>query len=76
MPLRTFTFFRLGQDLDGIAPGFGLTIDYDILEGLIASVRSSQPPAHLRDELQQLAEEHRCDFRDFRDHRFIQFVKR
>jgi hypothetical protein len=31
MPMRTFTFFQLGRDLDGIDPGFGLKVDRDIL---------------------------------------------
>jgi hypothetical protein len=31
-------------------------------------------PAHLKDELQQLADEHNCDFKDWLEHRFVQFV--
>lgn len=75
MPVKAFTFFSLGRDLDNIAPGFGLTVDYEILEGLITSTVSSGPPDHLRDELKQLAEEHSCDFKDWAEHRFVQFVK-
>lgn len=44
MPMRAFTFFQLGRDLDGIGPGFGLTVDSDILESLIEMMVSSQPP--------------------------------
>jgi hypothetical protein len=76
MPIRTFTFYHLGRDLDHVAPGFGLTVDYDILESLIETLASSRPPCHLKDELRQLAEEHHCDFKDWSEHRFVQFVKR
>ena len=40
MPVKTFTFYNLGRDLDNLAPGFGLTVDYDLLEGLIRSIGS------------------------------------
>ena len=76
MPLRTFTFFQLGRDLDGIGPGFDLTVDYEILESLIESVESSRPPNLLRDELRQLANEHHCDFKDWVELRFVHFIKR
>jgi len=76
MPMRTFTFYHLARDLDRIAPGFGLTIDYDILESLIETMASSRPPDHLRDEMKELAQEHLCDFKDWGEHRFVQFVKR
>ena len=75
MPLRTFTFFQLGRDLDGIGPGFGLTVDYDILESLIETTESARPPELLRKELQQLAKEHDCNFKDWSEHRFVQFFK-
>jgi len=76
MPVKRFTFYSLGRDLDNIAPGFGVTVDYDILEALIRSMPSPQPPAHLREELKELAEEYGCDFKDWEEHRFFQFVKR
>ena len=75
MPLKKFTFFSLGRDLDGLAPGFGITVDYEILEGLIKTMHSPVPPSHLRDELEELAEEHGCDFTDWSEQRFVQFVK-
>ena len=75
MPVKTFTFYNLGRDLDNLAPGFGLTVDYDLLEGLIRSMHSSHPPNHLRDELKDLASEHHCDFSDIADHRFVHFTK-
>ena len=74
--MKTFTFYNLGRDLDSIAPGFGLTVDYEILEGLIRSATTPQPPDHLRDEFKNLADAHNCDFNDFGEHRFIHFVKR
>ncbi len=76
MPIKAFTFYSLARDLENTAPGFGITIDYDILESLMASIMSSKPPANLKDELRQLADAHNCDFRDWREHRFVQFVKR
>jgi hypothetical protein len=76
MPMKKFTFYNLGRDLDAIAPGFGLTVDYDILEGLIRSATTSQPPDHLRDEFKLLAREHNCTFSDFAEHRFVHFAKR
>jgi hypothetical protein len=76
MAIKIFTFYSLGRNLDNIAPGFGMTVDYDILEGLIRSIKSQQPPSHLRDEFKQLAKEHGCDFQDWPEHRFIHFVKR
>ena len=76
MAMKTFTFYSLGRDLDNVAPGFGVTVDYNILEGLIRSIDSQQPPSHLRDELKLLAEKHDCDFRDYSEHRFIHFAKR
>ena len=76
MPVKRFTFYSLGRDLDNIAPGFGVTVDYDILEGLIKSMHSPYPPAHLREELKQLAKEHGCEFRDWEEKRFVQFVRR
>ncbi|MCP4185263.1 MAG: hypothetical protein GY761_18465 [Hyphomicrobiales bacterium] len=76
MAMKIFTFYSLGRNLDNVAPGFGMTVDYDILEGLIRSINPQQPPSHLRDEFKQLAEEHDCDFHDWHEHRFIHFVKR
>ena len=76
MPLKKFTFYNLGRDLDNLAPGFGLTMDYDILEGLIRSSDAPQPPEHLRDELKQFADGHHCDFRDWSDERFVHFIRR
>lgn len=76
MPIKAFTFYSLARDLENTAPGFGITIDYDILESLLASITSSKPPANLKDELRQLADAHNCDFRDWREHRFVQFAKR
>ena len=76
MPVKAFTFFSLGRDLDNLAPGFGLTVDYEILEGLLRSTVASAPPDHLRDELRELALEHKCDFKDWAEHRFVHFVKR
>lgn len=75
MPVKKFTFFSLGRDLDNMAPGFGITVDYDILEGLIKTAHTPYPPAHLRDELKELADDHGCDFRDFEESRFVQFFK-
>lgn len=51
MPIKAFTFYSLARDLENTAPGFGITIDYDILESLLASITSSKPPANLKDEL-------------------------
>ncbi len=76
MAMKNFTFYNLGRALDNVAPGLGMTVDYDILEGLIRSINSRQPPSHLRDEFKRLAEEHDCDFHDWSEHRFIHFVKR
>ncbi len=75
MPVKTFTFYSLGRDLDNLAPGFGLTMDYDVLEGLIKSMASNAPPDHLRDELKELAREHHCEFKDMAKQRFVHFVK-
>lgn len=47
MPIKNFTFFALGRDLDRLAPSFGLTLDYKILESLIRSVVTPLPPAAL-----------------------------
>ena len=76
MPVKKLTLFSLSRDLDNIAPGFGLTMDYDILEGLIRSAHTPYPPAHLREELRELAEEHGCEFRDDEENRFVHFLKR
>ena len=76
MPIKKFTFYNLGRNLDNIAPGFGLTVDYDILEGLIRSAHTPEPPHHLRDEFREIAEEHDCEFHDYGEHRFVHFVKR
>ena len=76
MAIKKFTFYSLGKNLDNIAPGFGLTVDYEILEALIRSASSPQPPDHLRDEFKQLAEEHNCRFEDIAEHRFVHFTKR
>lgn len=75
MPVKTFTFYNLGRDLDNLAPGFGLTINYDVLEGLIKTMASDAPPDHLRDELKELAREHHCQFEDIADNRFVHFMK-
>ena len=75
MPVKTFTFYSLGRDLDDLAPGFGLTVNYEILESLIRSMHSPHPPDHLRDELKELASEHHCKFNDLADHGFVHFVK-
>jgi len=64
MPIKAFTFYSLARDLENTAPGFGIKIDYEILESLMVQIVSSKPPAHLKDELQQLADEHNCDFKD------------
>lgn len=76
MPIKNFTFFALGRDLDQLAPSVGLTLDYSILESLIRSVVTPLPPAALREELKTLSEQHNCDFKDWADHRFVQFTKR
>ena len=75
MLLKKFTFYNLGRQLDDLAPGFGLTVDYNILEELIRSAVADHPPDHLRDELTDLALNHHCDFTDWTDHRFVHFVK-
>ncbi len=76
MPVKTFTFFNLGRDLDNLAPGFGLTMNYDVLESLIRSMPSPHnPPDHLRDELKLLAKKHHCAFSDLPGQRFVHFVK-
>ncbi len=76
MPIKNFTFFALGRDLDQLAPGVGLTLDYSILESLIRSAITPLPPAALREELKILSEQHNCDFIDWAEHRFVQFSKR
>ena len=76
MPLKAFTFYSLGRDLDNLAPGFGMTVDYNILESLIRSMPSPHPPDHLRDEFRTLAKEHHCEFEDMVEHRFVHFSKR
>lgn len=76
MPIKKFTFYNLGRDLHNIAPGFGLTVDYDVLEALLRTAHTPTPPDHLRDEFKELAEENHCDFHDYSEHRFLHFVKR
>ncbi len=76
MAIKKFTFYSLGRDLDNLAPGLGITMDYEILEGLIRSANSDHPPDHLRDELKHLAEKHDCNFRDFEDYKFVHFTRK
>jgi hypothetical protein len=76
MAIKKFTFYSLGRDLDNLAPGFGITVDYEILESLIRAAVSAHPPGHLRDELRQLAEIHHCDFRDFEEQKFVHFTRK
>ena len=75
MPIKKFTFYNLGRDLDNLPPGFGLTMDYEILESLIRSAKTPNPPDHLRDELKDLALEHGCAFKDLPRQRFVHFSK-
>jgi hypothetical protein len=35
----------------------------------------SNLPADLKQELEQLAKQHDCEFNDWSEHRFVQFVK-
>ena len=76
MAIKKFTFYSLGRDLGNLAPGFGITVDYDILESLIRSTAGHHPPDHLRDELKELAQLHHCEFRDFEEHRFVHFTRK
>ena len=38
MPIKAFTFYSLARDLENTAPGFGITIDYEILESLMVQI--------------------------------------
>ena len=75
MIMKAFTMYSLASDLDNTAPGFGVTVGYEILEGMTEMLFESNLPADLKQELEQLAKQHGCEFNDWSEHRFVQFVK-
>ena len=76
MIMKAFTFHNLAASLDDTPPGFGVTVNYEILEGLIETLISDGLPADLKGELEQLAQTHNCDFADWGESRFVQFTKK
>lgn len=76
MIMRAFTLYSIGAALEDTPPGFGVTVNYEILEGMIEKLVEQGLPSDLITELQELADKHDCDFRDWNDNRFVQFVKR
>ena len=76
MIMKAFTLFGLASSLDDTPPGFGVTVSYRIIEGMIETLVEQDLPSDLLVEFQQLAREHNCDFRDWKEHRFVQFEKR
>ena len=76
MIMKAFTFHSLAASLEDTPPGFGVTVNYEILEGLVENLIDSKLPADLRSELEALAEEHDCAFEDWGEHRFVQFTKK
>jgi hypothetical protein len=74
--MKAFTLYNIGATLGDTPPGFGLTVDYAILEGMAERPAAPTLPADLVEELRELAETRNCDFRDWNEHRFVQFVKR
>lgn len=75
MIMKAFTLYSLARDLQDTAPGFGVTVGYGILEGMADTPIDADVPLDLKKELQQLAEENDCAFKDWSEHRFVQFVK-
>jgi len=76
MIMKAFTFHSLAASLEDTPPGFGVTVNYEILEGLVENLIDSKLPAGLKSELEALAEEHDCAFEDWGEHRFVQFTKK
>lgn len=75
MIMKAFTFHSLAAALEDTPPGFGVTVNYEILEGLDEHLFSSEIPANLKSEMEALAKEHGCKFEDWSQHRFVQFTK-
>ena len=76
MIMKAFTFHNLAASLEDTPPGFGVTVNYEILEGLIETLISDGLPADLQGELEALAAEHNCEFADWGSQRFVQFTKK
>ena len=76
MIMRAFTLYSLGVSLEDTPPGFGVTVNYEVIEGMIERLVEQNLPADLVSELQELADRNNCDFKDWSELRFVQFVKR
>ena len=76
MIMKAFTFHSLAASLEDTPPGFGVTVNYEILEGLVENLIDGGLPADLKGELQALADQNSCTFEDWNEHRFVQFTKK
>jgi len=76
MIMKAFTFHSLAASLEDTPPGFGVTVNYEILEGLVENLIDGDLPADLKGELEALAEQHNCILTDWAEQRFVQFTKK
>ncbi len=76
MIMRAFTLYSIGASLEDTPPGFGVTVNYEVIEGMIEKLVEQELPSDLVAELQELADRNNCEFRDWKEHRFVQFVRR
>jgi len=76
MIMKAFTFHSLAASLEDTPPGFGVTVNYEILEGLVENLIDGDLPADLKGELETLAEQHNCILTDWAEQRFVQFTKK
>ncbi len=76
MIMKAFTFHSLAASLEDTPPGFGVTVNYEILEGLVENLIGDELPADLKGELEALASQHNCTFDDRGELRFVQFTKK